>query len=108
MAPKKAADIERCYMESSKVRDALIFLQKYGITTQIALKIYKEYEEDTVYIVKSNPYKLVEDIEGIGFLTPDKIAERMGIEKDSDFRLKAALLHALKEASQKKRAYLFA
>lgn len=98
---KKAADIERCYMESSKVRDALIFLQKYGITTQIALKIYKEYEEDTVYIVKSNPYKLVEDIEGIGFLTADKIAERMGIEKDSDFRLKAALLHALKEASQK-------
>ena len=76
-------------------------MQKYGITTQIALKIYKEYEEDTVYIVKSNPYKLVEDIEGIGFLTADKIAERMGIEKDSDFRLKAALLHALKEASQK-------
>lgn len=98
---KKAVEISKCYTETSKVKDTILFLQKYGITTAMALKIYKEYQENTINIVKDNPYALVEDVEGIGFITADKLAEKLGIEKDSDFRLKAALLHTLKEGSQK-------
>lgn len=98
---KRAIEISKCYTQSSRVKDTLLFLQKYGITTAMALKIYKEYEEDTINIVKDNPYKLVEDVDGIGFITADKFAEKLGIDKESNFRLKAALLHILKESSQK-------
>lgn len=96
---KKALDISNCYKENSKVKDSILFLQKYGITTGLALKIYKEYEESTEYIVQNNPYKLVEDIDGVGFLTADRLAERLGIERDSVFRIKAAVLYSLQEAS---------
>lgn len=97
----KAIEISRCYVENSKVKDTILFLQKYGITTGLALKIYKHYEENTVYMVQSNPYKLVEDIDGVGFLTADRLAERLGIERDSIFRIKAAALYSLQEASGK-------
>ncbi len=98
---KRAKDIIAAYAEHVKARDAILFLQKYDISTGVAMKIYKEYEADTISIVSKNPYKLIEDIEGIGFFRADKFAESLGITKDSNFRLEASLLHVLREASSK-------
>lgn len=96
---RKAEEISKCYIENSRIKDTILFLQKYGLTTAMALKIYKQYEEDTVIVVKSNPYKLVEDIEGVGFLTADRFAEKLGIDRDSKFRLQAAVHYLLQEAA---------
>ncbi len=101
IGPKKADEISKCYQENNKIKDTILFLQKYGISTALALKIYKQYEDSTVFIVKDNPYQIVEDIEGVGFLTADRLAAEMGIEKDSLFRIQASIVHVLKEASQK-------
>ena len=67
----------------------------------MALKIYAQYQEKTIEYVKENPYRLVEEIDGIGFSTADKIANRMGISKDSPFRFRAGILHLLGENSDK-------
>ncbi|MDD4315658.1 MAG: ATP-dependent RecD-like DNA helicase [Clostridia bacterium] len=101
IGPKRAQEISKCYIENSRIKDTVLFLQKYGITTALALKIYKHYEEDTAIVVQSNPYKLVEDIEGVGFLTADRLAEKLGVDRDSKFRLKAAIYYILQEASGK-------
>lgn len=99
---KRAKDIIEAYKENIKARDAILFLQKYDISTTMAMKIYKEYSDATMEILSNNPYRLVEDIDGIGFLTADRFAEKLGIMRDSNFRLKAALFHILKDASNRK------
>ena len=78
-----------------------MFLQNYNITTNMALKIYGFYQEKTIELVKENPYRLVEDIDGIGFNTADKIAQNMGVSPDSAFRMRAGFLHLLNENSEK-------
>ena len=78
-----------------------MFLQKYNITTNMALKIYDIYGNKTIDIVKNNPYKLVEDIDGIGFLTADKIAKNIGIPADSEFRVRAGILYSLSSSIEK-------
>lgn len=97
----KAKDISDCIGRLKNLQNTMIFLQSYNITTNLALKIFEIYQEKTVEIVKSNPYKLVEDINGIGFQTADKIAKNMGISEDSPFRIRAGLLHILKEMAEK-------
>jgi len=94
----KAEAISADYIKNKAMQEAVIYLQDKGITINMALKIFKEYENDTIVIVEKNPYKLIEDIHGIGFLTADRIAFSMGIEKDSPFRVRAAIVHCLKEA----------
>jgi len=94
----KATAISEDYNKNKVLQEAVIYLQEKGITINMALKIYKEYEKDTVVIVEKNPYKLIEDIHGIGFLTADRIAFSVGIQKDSPFRVRAAIVHCLKEA----------
>ena len=76
-------------------------MQNYGISISLALKIYKQYEDASLAVIKENPYCIIDDIEGVGFATADKLAAKLGVEKDSLFRLKAAIIHVLKEASQK-------
>ena len=98
---KKATEIGQTFSELKKMQDAVMFLQDYGITINLAVKIFNTYMEDTINVVSSNPYKLIEDIEGIGFLTADKIANTMGIDANSEFRVRAGMLHLLKEASEK-------
>ena len=78
-----------------------MFLQKYNITTNMALKIYDVYGAKTIDIVKNNPYRLVEDIDGIGFLTADKIASSLGIPKNSEYRARAGLLYSLASSVEK-------
>ncbi len=83
------------------MRDAIMFLQSKNITLNMALKIYKKYGEDTQAKVMTNPYMLIEDIDGIGFISADKIAASSGIKKDSVFRIQAGLIYTLKEAAEK-------
>jgi len=97
----KAKEIAASFRAHSEMQNSLLFLQKLGITTGMALKIYKEYGEDTVEKVTDNPYRLVDDIEGVGFLTADRLAAKLGVEQDSDFRIMAGISHVLKEAAER-------
>lgn len=97
----KASQIGAQFYELKNVQNVVMFLQGFEITVNRALKIYETYGNKTVEKMQTNPYILVEDIEGIGFYTADKIAIKMGIEASSSFRFRAALLHLLQEASEK-------
>lgn len=98
---KKALEIGEKFKELKKLQNSVMFLQKYNITTNMALKIYDVYGIRTIDIVKNNPYKLVEDIDGIGFATADRIAKSIGIPDDSAFRVRAGILHTLNNAIEK-------
>lgn len=101
ISAKKAIEIGQCYSDIKKMQEAVIFLQSYDISTNLSVKIFNFYKEKTVELVSENPYLLVEDIDGVGFLTADKIAAKMGIERCSNFRIRAGTIHALKENSEK-------
>ncbi len=98
---KKALEIGEKFKELKKLQNSVMFLQKYNISTNMAMKIYEIYGDRTIDTVKSNPYRLVEDIMGIGFLTADRIAKSIGIPVDSEFRVRAGLLHALNNAIER-------
>jgi exodeoxyribonuclease V alpha subunit len=102
ISKKKADVIADSFLDVREMQNAMIFLQTYDISSNLAIKIYEFYRNNTVEFVKNNPYRLVEDISGVGFLSADKIAVSMGIAKDSEFRVRAGILHLLEEASEKK------
>ena len=97
---KKAAEIGIAFMELKKMQDVVMFLQNYNISTNMAMKIFNRYGDRAREIVQSNPYKLVEDMSRVGFKTADKIALSVGIEPDSEFRLRAGLVYVLNESSE--------
>ncbi len=101
ISEKKAMEIGEAFADVKKMQNAVMLMQNYNISTNLAIKIYNYYGAKTEQILKSNPYKLVEDVDGIGFFTADKIAQNMGIKSDSEFRFRAGLLHALKEFCDK-------
>lgn len=98
---KKAMQIQEDYLAKKNMQDAVIFMQSYGITIGKALKIYAEYGSDTVKLISANPYRLIEDIMGIGFSTADKIAANMGIPFDGEFRIRAGLLFTMTEVCER-------
>ena len=98
---KKATDFCMSFIKLQKMQDAIMFLQKLGITINLALKIYKVYEVKTEENVRKNPYMLVDDIDGIGFNTADRIAGELGIKKDSDYRISASITYLLKESGSR-------
>lgn len=98
---KKVAEIIESYSSTKQMKETILFLQKYDIAMGTALKIYKKYESNTQSIVTFNPYKLVDDIDGIGFITADKIAKKIGIDARSDFRIKAGIIYTLSEGAVK-------
>jgi len=106
ISERKAREIAISYNEKKEMQDAIIFLTGYGISINLAVKIFNEYGQEMYKIIRSNPYKIAEDISGVGFKTADEIAERMGISSDSDFRIRAALLYTLLNASQLGHMYL--
>lgn len=106
ISDKMSREIARQFDEKKDMRDAMLFLQQYGISTTLAVKIYKEYGNKMYDIVKENPYKLAEDITGIGFKLADEIASRVGIGKDSDYRMKAAILYILLQGSSSGHIFL--
>lgn len=101
ISKKKADVISDSFLGVKEMQNAMIFLQTYNITSNLAMKIYEFYRNATVDIVKKNPYQLVEDINGVGFISADRIAMSMGISKDSQFRIRAGILYILEEASEK-------
>ena len=96
---KRAAQIADSFREQYAVRQAMVFLQSYGVTPALAVKISKVYGDRVKEIILANPYRLVEDVEGVGFLTADRIALSMGIAQESEGRLRAGLIYALQEAA---------
>ena len=101
ISKNKAYEIAEKFKELKDIQNAIMFLQGYQITTNMALKIFDIYGNKTIDIVKKNPYKLVEDIDGIGFLTADKIAGNLGIPRESEFRVRAGLVYSLTTAIEK-------
>ena len=99
IGPKKAEMIIESYTEQMSMRRMMLFLQNYGISPNLSTKITKYYGEATVEMIKQNPYRLVTDIDGVGFLTADRIALSMGIDPHSEFRVRAALFYLLNEAA---------
>ncbi len=86
-------------IEKREIREAFLFLQKYGITNTLAVKIYEKYGMGMYSILKENPYRLAEDIQGVGFRLADEIAEKIGIHTDSDYRIRSGILYTLLQAS---------
>jgi len=97
----KALDIYNGYCELKKMQRQIMFLQNYGITVNLAIKIYNVYKEHTEEIVTNNPYKLIDDIDGVGFATADRVAKSLGISRDSVFRMRAGVVYTLKESGEK-------
>lgn len=101
-----AKEISIQFEEKRELRNAMLFLQQYGISLSLGVKIHEKYGMRMYEIMKQNPYKLAEDVAGIGFKTADEIARKVGIGTDSDFRIKAGVLHILKEAAGQGHTYL--
>ena len=99
ITPARAKSIAEIFHSQGEQRKALLLLQDYGISPGYAIRIYKKYKNMTADVVKSNPYKLAEDIDGIGFKTADDIARRAGVAYDSPFRISAGIRYCLWEAS---------
>ncbi len=106
IGPAKAETIAASFYEQKEVREVMLFLQTYGISTNFAFKIYKEYGELTIPILKENPYRMAQDIMGIGFKTADKIARNMGIEFDSPYRVMAGTMYVLSQGANNGHTYL--
>lgn len=101
ISKEKAFEIGNAYAECRVMQEAVMFLQTHSISTNLALKIFAIYKDNTINQVKTNPYKLVEDIDGIGFATADAIAQKTGVDPMSEERIRAGILHCLKQASDK-------
>ena len=98
---RRATEFGMEYSKIMRMQDAIVFLQELGISINMALKIYGVYEDRTEDFVRKNPYMLVDDIDGIGFATADRIAGELGIAKDSDYRITAGVIYTLKDAGTK-------
>ena len=106
ISERKAREIAEQMLEKKDVREAYVFLQKYGISNTLAVKIFNRYGMELYGIMKENPYKLAEDIDGIGFKKADEIAAKVGINTDSDFRVRSGIMYALFQAAGEGHTYL--
>ena len=106
ISERKAREIAEQVEEKADMRKAMMFLQKYGISQTLGVKIYQQYKQDMYRILKENPYKMAEDINGIGFKMADEIASRIGIHTDSDYRIRSGLLYILLLATGEGHVYL--
>lgn len=106
VSERKAMEIAAQVNEKRDLRQAMIFLQQYGITMNLAVKIYNKYGQGVYGILTENPYRLAEDIEGVGFRTADEIAAKAGIRTDSDFRIRSGILYVLTGAAADGHTYL--
>jgi len=102
---KRIAMIKNAWDEQKEIRDVMIFLQAHGISSGYATKIFKEYGNRSIVVVKENPFRLATDIFGIGFVTADSIAEKLGFPKDSGQRIEAGILYVLYKLSDEGHVY---
>lgn len=103
---KRVEQIKKAWHEQKEIKEVMVFLQGHGVSTTYAVKIYKQYGDQAIEIVKNNPYQLAIDIFGIGFLTADKIARNIGIEPSAISRYQAGILHVLGTASEDGHCFL--
>ncbi len=96
---KRAAQLAESFREQYAAREAMVFLQSYGVSPTLAVKISKAYGADAQRKIRENPYRLIDDIDGVGFLTADRIALSLGIPQDSEYRLRSGLKYVLQEAA---------
>lgn len=106
ISDRKAMEIADQVNEKRDLRQAMIFLQQYGISVTLAVKIYQTYGQEIYGILKENPYRMAEDVEGVGFRTADEIASRAGIRTDSDFRIRSGIQYVLQQAAGEGHTYL--
>ncbi len=106
ISARMAREIYCQFEEKRDMRSAMLFLQQYNIAGNLAVKIYTEYGQRMYDILRENPYRLAEDITGVGFKTADDIAKRIGIGNDSDYRIKAGIMYSLLQASSDGHVYL--
>ncbi len=106
ISERKAREIAEQVEEKKDVREAMLFLQKYGISNALALKIYKQYGMGLYKVMQENPYRLAEDVSGVGFRIADEIASRIGIHTDSDYRIRSGILYTLLQAGAEGHVFL--
>ena len=106
ISERKAREISEQVEEKRDMRKAMIFLQQYGISTTLGAKIYSFYGQSIYQIIKENPYKMADDIDGVGFRIADEIAAKAGIHTDSDFRIRCGILYVLQQAAMEGHIYL--
>ena len=103
---RKAQEIAVQVKEKRDLREAMMFLQKYGISLNLAVKIYSKYNIEVYRIIRENPYRLADEIDGVGFKKADEIAFKVGINVDSDFRIRSGIIYVLQNASREGHTYL--
>lgn len=106
LGPKRTKLIGAAWEEQKAIKEVMVFLQGVGVSTSIAVRIYKKYEDASICVVKNQPYRLAADVWGIGFLTADRIAQAVGIPHDSPDRVKAGLQYALSQSTDQGHCYL--
>ncbi|HUX77298.1 MAG TPA: ATP-dependent RecD-like DNA helicase [Anaerolineae bacterium] len=105
VGPKRAAAIAKAWEEQKHIREVMLFLQNHGVTTGLAVKIYKAYGDDALQVVQEDPYRLARDIWGVGFKTADKIARDLGLPPDAPSRVQAGVAHALSQLANEGHVY---
>ena len=105
IGPKRIAMITRAWEEQKEIKEIMIFLQGHGVSATYSAKIYKQYGDRSIEVVKENPYRLAQDIHGIGFITADKIAQNMGIDPNSLIRAKAGVIYVLNGLTEEGHVY---
>ncbi|MFJ2865520.1 ATP-dependent RecD-like DNA helicase [Kitasatospora sp. NPDC087314] len=106
LGPKRTKKIAAAWEEQKAIKEVMVFLQGVGVSTSLAVRIYKQYGDGSIGVVRNEPYRLASDVWGIGFLTADRIAQAVGIPHDSPERVKAGLQYALSQSSDQGHCYL--
>lgn len=106
LGPKKIEEISAAIRDQKEVQDVMVFLRTYGLGQALAVRIVKRLGRDASALIQANPYRLVDDVIGVGFRTADQLAQRLGLARDSADRIHAGLQHALSEASRDGHCYL--
>ncbi len=106
VGPKRTKMVAAAWQEQKAIKDVMVFLQSVGVSTSLAVRIYKQYRDSAIDVVRSEPYRLAADVWGIGFKTADTIARAVGIAHDSPERIKAGLQHTLSEAADDGHCFL--
>ncbi len=102
---KRISMIKRAWQDQKEIREVMLFLQEHGISPSYATRIYKRYRDESIKIVKENPYRLAMDIFGIGFITADKIADKLGFPKNSELRAMSGILYVLQQVADEGHVY---
>ncbi|MGZ3524846.1 MAG: SF1B family DNA helicase RecD2 [Thermodesulfobacteriota bacterium] len=105
IGPKRISVIRKAWEEQKEIKEIMIFLQGHGVSAAYSAKIYKQYGDQSIEIVRENPYRLARDIYGIGFVTADKIAQHLGIDRNSLIRAKAGLIYVLNQLTEQGHVY---